>query len=163
MENNRRKLVLGSAAVPLVLTVRPAGAHAKKSIACIADGKMKDKPHEILKTHDDEYMRKWIDVYALEVYDDKDKKWKKLKDKKFICGVDGHTYWELDKRDPYSAEARKTDMKRGPGIKEVKLEKKRALTFYRYDDGHETGYAWEPKGGKHSTKSCWNSIKPKYT
>jgi hypothetical protein len=169
MDKNRRKLVLGSAAVPLVLTVRPAAAHAKQSIACIAEGKGYDKPHEILKTHDDGHMRKWVAVYALEVeeYDEVKKKkvwklqkWNSEHKKKFICGTDD-TYWVLDKDDPYHAEAKKTSMKKGYGVKEIKLEDKQALAYYSSDNYHETGYGWETKGGKHYKKSCWNSIKPK--
>ena len=167
MDNNRRKLVLGSAAVPLVLTVRPAAATAKKSIACIADGKQPDKPYEILKTSDDGYMRKWVAVYSLEVYDYDDKKWKlqswnSQNKKKYICGTDD-SYWALDKDSPYHAQATKTSLKKGYGVKEIKLEDKQALGFYSSDSYHETGYGWETKGGTYYKKSCWNSIKPKYT
>jgi hypothetical protein len=167
MDNNRRKLVLGSAAVPLVLTVRPAAAHAKKSIAC--EGKVTDKPYEILKTNDDNHMRKWVVVCALEVkeYDQEKKKdvwkaqlWNSHDKKKFICGTDD-SYWVLDKDNPYHAQAQKTSLKKGYGVKEIKLEEKQALAYYSSDSYHETGYGWEPKGGKHYTKSCWNSIKPK--
>jgi hypothetical protein len=165
MDNSRRKLVLGSAAVPLVLTVRPAGAHAKRSIACIADGKLDHKPpHDRLKDHEDETMRKWIDVYSLEVekwdHDKKKMVWKKL-EHKYICGTD-HTYWKLDKDHPYTRDAVKTEMKRGLGVKEVKIDRKAAVKFYRRDDFEETGYAWETHGGMHLKKSCWNSIKPKH-
>ncbi|MGH6689678.1 MAG: hypothetical protein ACREF4_03240 [Gammaproteobacteria bacterium] len=170
MDNNRRKLILGSAAVPLVLTVRPAAATAKKSIACIADGKYDDKkPWEILKKDDDGYMRKWVAVCWLEVeeYDDAKKKnvwklqtWNSQNKKKFICGTD-QCYWLLDKDDPYHAQATKTSFKKGYGVKETKFEDKQALAYYSSDSYHETGYGWEPKGGKHYKKSCWSSIKPK--
>jgi hypothetical protein len=170
MNPDRRKLLLGSAAVPLVLTVRPAAAHAKKSIGCLSDDKPDyKKPHEILKSHDDGYMRKWVAVYALEVeeYDDVKKKhawklqtWDAHDKKKFICGTDD-TYWLLDKHAPYHADATKTQLKKGYGVKEIKLEDKQALAYFKSDDHHEIGYGWEKKGGKHYTKSCWNSIKPK--
>jgi hypothetical protein len=164
MDNNRRKLVLGSAAVPLVLTVRPAAAHAKKSIACIADGKEPDKPWHILKTGDDGFMRKWVVVCNLEVKDGntwKLQKWSQNKKKEYICGTNGW-YWLLDKDDPYHAPAGKSEFQKdGWGIKEIKVADMQALAYYSSESFHETGWGWETKGGKYYKTSCWNSIKPK--
>ena len=163
MDNHRRKLVLGSAAVPLILTVRPAAATARTSIAtCIDKDAKKKKPHYVLENpgNPDQWMRKVVDVYRLDVWDEGQKKWKKLDDRKFICGVDSKTYWELDRYSPYTAPAWATSMKRGTGIKETKLEQRLALAFME-NDGKVVGYGWEPKGGKHCTKSCWSSMLPK--
>jgi len=163
MDNDRRKLVLGSAAVPLILTVRPAAANAKTSIAaCMDKDALKKKPHHVLasKGYPDEWMRKHVDVYRLAKWDEQKKKWDTLEDRRFICGADGSTYWELDKYSPYTAPAKPTSMKRGHGIKETKLEERLALAYFE-KDGKLSGYAWEPKGGNHCTKSCWTSMVPK--
>jgi hypothetical protein len=164
MDNDRRKLLLGSAAVPLILTVRPAAAHANKSIAvCMEKDRNKPKPHRILesKDHPDQWMRKRVDVYELARWDNDKKKWKTLEDRRFIHGTDGQTYWELDRYNPYTADARPTSMRRGHSITERKLDERLALAYLDHD-GEVTGYGWEPKGGYHCTKSCWQSLKPKH-
>lgn len=161
MEANRRKLVLGSAAVPLILTVRPAAGHARTSLTCREKDKHKPRPHDILRKHEDEWMRKKnVAIYRLAKWDDKKKKWETLEDRRFICGTDAHTYWELDRYNPYSGQATITSMRRGHAIKETKLEERHALA-YMDEYGEMRGYGWEPKGGAHCSKSCWHSLKPK--
>ena len=166
MDNDRRKLLLGSAAAPLILTVRPAAAHARTSIAmCMDKDAKKAKPHEILASHGhaDHWMRKSVDIYRLSVWDEHKRKWNTLDNRRFMCGVDGQTYWELDRNAPYSAPARPTSMRRGHGVQEVRIDQRMALAYLEYDGNFAkvVGYGWEPKGGKHYTKSCWHSIKPK--
>ncbi|MGH7342355.1 MAG: hypothetical protein ACREKH_17860 [Candidatus Rokuibacteriota bacterium] len=160
MDNDRRKLIIGSASLPLILTVRPALGHARTSLSCREKDERKDKPYKILNDHEDEWMRKKVDVYRLAKWDDKDKKWKTLENRKFIGGTDGVTYWELDHNNPYSGQAWATSMRRGNDIKETKLEQRHALAYMGDDDMR--GYGWEPKGGKHCSRSCWMSMKPKH-
>lgn len=157
MDSNRRKLVLGSTAVPLILTVRPAAATARTSLTCLDKARNKPKPHYILHNHEDEWLRKRVDVWRLAKWNGK--KWETLANRRFIRSTDGYTYWELDRDQPYSAQALPTSMRRGPDIKETKLEERRALAYIS-DDGEMRGYGWEPKGGTHCLKSCWSSLKP---
>jgi collagenase-like PrtC family protease len=130
---------------------------------CIDKDAKKKKPNVVLESpgKPDHWVRKVVDVYRLEVWDDDKHKWKKLDDRRYICGVDGRTYWELDRHHPYTAPARATPLKRGHGVKETKLEQRLAIAFMD-DEGKYTGYGWETKGGKHSTKSCWHSMVPKH-
>jgi hypothetical protein len=162
MDVNRRKLLQGSAAVPLILTVRPAAAHARASLSCMDKDTKREKPYSILKSSGspDEWMRKKIGVYQLAVWDEHKKKWETLENRRFIHGVDGDSYWELDRHSPHSAPALRTSMTRGTGIQETKLEERMALAYFG-DDGDLRGYGWEDHGGKHCTTSCWNSLKPR--
>jgi hypothetical protein len=149
MDLNRRKLLQGSAAVPLILTVRPAAATARRSLSCMDQDAKREKPQHILKSagHPDEW-------------DEKKKKWDTLEHRRFISGFDGHSYWELDKHNPYSAPAVLTSMTRGTGIKETKLEERLALAYFG-PTGELRSYGWETGGGTHCTKSCWTSVAPK--
>jgi hypothetical protein len=155
MNNDRRKLLIGSAGVPLILTVRPALGQARRSLTCV-DKMNKDKPYKILHEYEDEWMRKKVDVYRLEKWDDQKKKWETLENRKFILGTDGSTYWELDRHNPYAGPASATFMKRGSGIKETRLESRNALAYM--GDKEVRGWGWEEKGGKHCAKSCWMSM-----
>jgi len=160
MDRNRRKLLQGSAAVPLILTVRPAAATARTSLSCVDKDKQKPKPHEVLHKYEDEWMRKkYVPIYRLAKWDDKKKKWETLEDRRFICGTDGATYWELDRYNPYSGPATQTSMRRGHNLKETKLEERHALMYV--NEYGETGFGWDTKGGYHCSKSCWSSMKPK--
>jgi hypothetical protein len=159
MDRNRRKLLQGSAAVPLILTVRPAAATARTSLSCIDKDRYKPPPHEILKKYEDEWLRKkYVPVYRLTKWNDTRKKWETLEDRRFICGTDGATYWELDRSAPYSGPATMTSMRRGTNIKETQLEVRNALMYV--NDHGETGWGWDTKGGYHCSKSCWTSMKP---
>jgi hypothetical protein len=155
MDNDRRKLIVGSASLPLILTVRPALGHARRSLTC-KDKMDTEKPYKILHEYEDEWMRKKVDVYRLAKWDDKKKKWETIENRKYILGTDGHTYWELNPQSPWSGQAWATSMKRGNGIKETKLESRNALAYM--GDQDMKGWGWEEKGGKHCMKSCWMSM-----
>ncbi len=161
MDNDRRKLIVGSASLPLILTVRPALGQARTSLSCLDKDWQKETPYKILHEYEDEWLRKKVDVYELARWDDKQKKWETLENRKFILGTDDSTYWELDRYNPYAGQAVATPMKRGPAIKETKLESRNALAYVG-DDGIR-GYAWEPKGGQVCTRSCWTSMMPTNT
>ena len=168
MQNLRRKLLLGSAAAPLILTVRQASAHAKASnMACLGkDGhgnNYNHKPDDILASnpHADEWMRAKCDVVELTVWDHDKKKWLGLKDDRFFLGFDKSTYWKLDKHAPYSAPASASKYKKGHGVQEHKKGEVYPVVYAK-DDGDIVGMAWETHGGKNFTKSCWMSAFPKH-
>src|SRR5262245_27753062 len=119
MDTDRRKLVLGSAAVPLVLTVRPAAAQARTSIgACLARDARRERQLEVLASGEpDEWMRYRLDEFELAVWDETKKDWQTLENRRFILGVDKHTYWELDHLLPEIAPAIPTSMIQGLGVR----------------------------------------------
>ena len=162
MDIDRRKLVLGSAAVPLILTVRPAAAYARTSIgACLERDARRDKPYDVLANpgQPDEWMRIRADVFRLAVWDEHKREWKTLENRQFILGFDRSTYWELDRHRPYSAPASPSSMSKGMGVKESKIDERLALA-YLGPEGEVRGYGWEARGGTHCTKSCWASLAP---
>jgi hypothetical protein len=161
MDSDRRKLVLGSAAAPLVLTVRPAAAQARTSIgACLERDARRERPLEVLASGEpDEWMRIRLDEFELEVQDEAKGVWKKLENRRFILGVDQHTYWELDHLLPEIAPAIPTSMTQGPGVREMRVGERLALAYVGRD-GEVVGYGWEPQGGTHCTTSCWASVVP---
>jgi hypothetical protein len=158
MNNDRRKLLIGSAGVPLILTVRPALGQARTSLSCLERAWQQGAPYKVLHEYEDEWLRKKVEVYRLETWDDEKKKWQTLENRKFILGTDDSTYWELDRHNPYAGQALATPLKRGGGVKETRLESRNALVYVG-DDGIR-GYAWEPKGGQACTRSCWTSMMP---
>jgi len=164
MEKLRRKLVLGSAAAPLVLTIRQASAHAKTSaMACLGKNGYGHKPDHILVSdpHADEWVRAKCDLLELTVWDHDKKKWVELKDRKFFLGFDKSTYWQLDKHNPYTAPASASSYRKGTGVQEKKKGEVHPVV-YMHDDGRVVGMAWETHGGKPSTNSCWASAFPKH-
>lgn len=163
MDTDRRKLVLGSAAVPLILTVRPAAARARTSIgACLERDARRGKPNDVLASpgQPDEWMRVRADVFQLAIWDEQKREWKALENRRFMLGFDRSTYWELDRYSPYSAPATPTSMNKGTGVKETKIDERLALA-YLGPEGEVRGYGWEPRGGTHCTQSCWASIAPR--
>ena len=162
MDTDRRKLVLGSAAVPVLLTVRPAAAQARTSIGvCLQRDARREKPRQILAIgQPDEWLRIRLNVYRLAVLDEAKKEWKTLENRKFILGVDRSSYWELDRLLPDVAPAAPTTMIRGIGIRETKIDERFALAYVG-QQGEILGYGWEPRGGTHCTTSCWTSVAPR--
>jgi hypothetical protein len=161
MTIDRRKVILGSGAVPLILTVRPAAAQARSSYSCIERDARRSKPYNVLASagEPDEWLRVRADVFQLTIRDQERNEWKTLENRQFILGADRSTYWELDRLQPFSAPAHPTAMNRGTGIKETKMSERLALA-YLGPEGEIRGYGWEPRGGTHCTKSCWASFAP---
>jgi hypothetical protein len=158
MDNDRRKLIVGSASLPLILTIRPALGQARTSLSCLDKVWQQDTPYRILYEYEDEWLRKTLDIFQLETWDEQTKKWTVLENRKFIVGTDGATYWELDRNNPNAGQALATSFRRGGGVKETRLVSRNALVYVG-DDGIR-GYGWEPNGGQACTRSCWTSMMP---
>jgi hypothetical protein len=163
MDTDRRKLVLGSAAVPLILTVSPAVAQTRTSFgACLERDARRQKPNQVLASpgDPDEWMRIRVDLFQLAVWDEPKREWRTLENRQFMVGVDRSTYWELDHFRPDVAPASPTAMTKGIGIRETKIGERFALAYVGRE-GELLGYGWEPQGGTHCTRSCWTSVAPK--
>lgn len=162
MDTNRRKLLKGSAAAPLILTVRPAAATARTSLAvCIERDATRRRPDQILasNSHADEWMRAKVDILELTVWDSDKKKWVELEDRRFFLGFDKTTYWQLDRHDPYRAPASPSRYHKGTSVREEKKGERHALVYVN-NEGRVVGTAWEKRGGTHCTQSCWASVIP---
>jgi len=163
MQEIRRKLLKGSAAVPLILTVRQASAHARTSLAACLDKEVKRKPSEVFthSPHADEWLRAKIDVVELSFWDEHKRKWVDIEDRRFYLGFDKSTYWQLDRHDPYRAPASPSKYRKGQVVREKKKGELHPLVSVR-ENGQVVGMAWEKHGGMHLSKSCWASIIPKH-
>jgi hypothetical protein len=157
MKIDRRKLLKGSLAAPVVLTVRPASATAVTSAtACYkrCEEKAQDtRPPKMSHTmHSDEWMRVELDECRLSPSIGKN-----FYDGKYFLGFDKHTYWRLDSRDPYYAPAQPSSHTKGSCYAE-KTGRKMYAIAYCDRDGEIKGYAWENKW-HHSpvTWSCYTS------
>jgi hypothetical protein len=163
MQDTRRKLLQGSAALPLVLTVRPASGRATTSLASCLQRDADRRPEYILASnaHSDDWMRAKVDILELSVYDTDTRKWVELKDRKFFLGFDRATYWECDRNDPWRSPASPSNLRKGVNVKEEKKGQRNAIVYVSNPDGRVVGMAWEKHGGYHTTRSCWTSLVPK--
>lgn len=161
MKSARRRVLKGTAAVPLLFTMRPASAHALGSVvSCLKKDAIKSggdsKPHEVAKTNLDGWVRVRCDLFEVSVYSGH--KLKKL-DGKYFLGADKVRYWKLaghfgretcsaSEHTIHSCSARKTG-------------EFRYMLAYVDQTGNQTGYAPQANGGHPVTGSCWSSIRPR--
>jgi hypothetical protein len=161
MDNARRKLLKGSVAAPLMLTVQPAGAYAKASSAMCANADriratQTPKPGELTHSDVDDWLRTKIDI--CELYRHKDLQGMEKIEGKYFLGVDQTYYWRVDDKGPLGITAVKTDYGRHQVVAQRTGEVKHALVYIG-PEGSPTGYAWERYGGSPMTQSCWHSFR----
>jgi hypothetical protein len=163
MSNARRKLLQGTAAAPLILTVRPAAATARSSLVACIERDAKRKPEYIMASNAsrDDWMRTKVDILELTIWDSDKKKWVELKDRKFFLGFDKTTYWECDRNDPWRSPAAPSSYRKGINVREEKKGDRDAIVYVSQSDGRVVGMGWEKNGGYHCTRSCWTSLVPK--
>jgi hypothetical protein len=157
MKLDRRRLLKGSLAAPLVLTVRPASAHAVTSAtAClkrcevIAHEKRPPKMSSALRS--DEWLRVECDICRIAPSHGKP-----FHDGKYFLGFDGHTYWRVDDKNPYYAPATPTSHSKGSCYAEKTGQKMYGIGYFDHT-GTLKGFAWDNKwGGSPVTWSCYTS------
>jgi hypothetical protein len=153
MKMDRRRLLKGSLAAPVVLTVRPASATAITSAtACLK--RCEAKAHETRppkmspELHSDNWMRVELHLYKL-APSMKEKPYKGS----FFLGHDKHTFWRLDERDPYVAPAEMTNHTKGSCHYEQTGKRMYAIAYVD-EKGTIQGYAWENKW--HASPATWS-------
>ena len=157
MKIDRRKLIKGSLAAPIVLTVRPATATALTSAtACLKRCEIQahetDPPKISPALHNDEWMRVEFDVCRLAPSIGKG-----YHSGKYFLGFDKHTYWRLDDHDPYYTPARPTNHTKGSCHAEATGQKMYGIA-YLDETGTIKGFAWENTShGSPVTWSCYTS------
>lgn len=157
MKLDRRRLLRGSLAAPLVLTVRPASATAITSAtACLARCDIRaqeTRPAKLSSAlRSDEWLRIEIDEWRLAPA-----MGRSFYPGKYFLGFDKVTYWRLDDRNPYYSPAQPSNYTKGSCYAEKTGRKLYPLTYVS-QTGEVKGYAWENTwGGKHATWSCYAS------
>ena len=161
MKTIRRKLLKGSLAAPLLLTVQSARAHANKSAALVCVGRDQrrsehwPRPKELARIDDDDWLR--INVDVCELYRYKQVHGMERIEGKYFLGADQEHYWRIEEGGPHGLHARKTEYTVHKVVARQTGEFKRALVHMGPDG--PTGYAWERGGGHPMSKSCWHSFK----
>jgi hypothetical protein len=158
MKLDRRRLLKGSLAAPLVLTVRPASATAVVSAtACLKRCEIlaheKRPPKMSSALHSDEWMR--IECHVCRLAPSFGKPYYSGK---YFLGFDGETYWRLDDRDPYYYPAQPTSHTKGSCY-----EEKTGVKMYGIGYFDSTcvlkGFAWDNKWScSPVTWSCYTSV-----
>jgi hypothetical protein len=157
MKIDRRRLLKGSLAAPVVLTVRPASAHAITSATaclkrCETVAKEKNPPKISQALRSDEWMRVEFDVCR--VAPSVGKNWHSGK---YFLGFDKHTYWRLDDRNPYYMPAVASQYTKSNCYAEKTGQKMYGMA-YMDEIGTLKGFAWDNKWhAKPATWSCYTS------
>src|SRR5262245_54460778 len=157
MKLDRRKLLKGSLAVPVVLTVRPASATAITSATACKDRcetrAQEQKPPKMSSDmHSDEWMRCEVEVCRLS-----SSIGKPYYDGKYFLGFDKVTYWRLDDRNPYYYPAQPTNYSKGSCYAENTGQKMYGIVYVG-STWDINGFAWENKSyGSPTTWSCYAS------
>jgi hypothetical protein len=157
MKIDRRRLIKGSLAAPVVLTVRPASATAITSAtACFNRCETIAKERRPAKfthaKHGDEWMRVECDLYRLSPAVGKD-----FYPGKYFLGFDKHTYWRVDDRNPYYGNPEPSKHTRGSCYAENTGQKMYGIAYVDRT-GNIQGFVSENKHhGTPVTWSCYTS------
>lgn len=158
MKIDRRRLLKGSLAAPVVLTVRPASATAAASATgclkvCQANAEGRNIAPMSAVARSDEWMRVEVETYRLAPAVGKD-----FYGGKYFLGFDRQTYWRLDDSNPYYGPAKPTQHTKGSCYSE-KTGQKMYGVGYVGPTGEIKGFAWEGKSyGSPATWSCYTSV-----
>jgi hypothetical protein len=142
MKFDRRRLLKGSLAAPLVLTVRPASAQAVASaVSCLkqcgVDALHDNPPKVTYSLRSDEWLRVQFDVCRLAPSINKP-----FYSGKYFLGFNKYTYWRLDDQNPLSAPAQETQYTKASCYAEKTGEKLYGIAYID-NTGTIKGFAWD--------------------
>lgn len=156
---DRRKLLRGGLSAPLVMTVTPVlGAARTTFTACLNNGASQPVPTVAPgAAHQDEWLRVDLNIFEVELTDGEGKLVKQAG--RYFIGPDGNTMYRLADLNPESVPASMVQDFNAQtlGLKRKQVEIRKALAYVD-ETGQKTGYAWQPRGGKHVTASCYASV-----
>jgi hypothetical protein len=160
MQDNRRKLLKGSLAAPLLLTVRPAGAQQLQSNAvCVARDQLRATRaptlNDLTLTDADDWFRVKVDLVELGRF--KDVQGLDTLEGKFFIGSDNTRYWRLQEAGPKGSFAVPTNYTAQDVVPRTLGEARYALVSIG-PDGQPNGYLLEGRGGFAITGSCLTSF-----
>ena len=162
MNDARRKLLKGSLAAPLLLTVQPASANARTSTAlvCARRDELRaeqwPRPGELTQADADDWLRIKVDI--CELYRPNDPRGFERIEGKYFLGADSTHYWRLEESGPGALRASRTDLTVHRVVANKTGEVRNGLVYID-PDGSPTGYAWERNGGRPISQSCWHSFR----
>ena len=170
----RRKLIQGSLAAPLVLTVGRAGATSRTTFsACLTDSEHLPEPEHLVE-EPDEVFRISRDVFERRRRDDEsghkesgksngrgpEEQGPKESNDQFIFGWDNETLYRIDGSHlvPHHVDLSHASFGRSLEDEFRRTGKKVDILAYLDDNGEVTGLAPERNGGQWTTKRCYASI-----
>ena len=162
MKVNRRHLLKGSLAAPLVLTVRSAAGHgmSTRSMTCYEKDKQKADDDDLKNFQKDPradtWMRREVQVCELEKKNDKGE-YKRLKNEEYFKDDDGCYCQLVKKGDDYDV-VKNYDYKY-PKVREYKQLRKEYALVCVDERGEVKSWGWEKKGYQPVSCSCWTSLK----
>lgn len=157
----RRRLVQGSLAAPLVMTVTSAAGAARTTFtACLDNAKMQPLPRRVMAQQrhgTDDWLRVQVDVYEVSLPGGDGQLIKQPG--KYFVGPDKTTMFRLSDHLSESAPATPVHQFNANtlGVNRQLVEKRYALAFAD-DKGKIVGFGWQGNGGAHCKKSCFSSV-----
>jgi hypothetical protein len=161
MKDARRKLLKGSLAAPLLLTLRPAGAQALRSAAvCVRRDELRGadlrRPQELTLLEEDEWLRARVNLVELQRFNSN--QGLDTLEGKFFIGSDNTRFWRLQEAGPKGLFAVPTNYTVHDVVPRSTGEVRFALVSIG-PDGQPNGYLLERRGGFAITGSCWHSFR----
>jgi len=157
----RRKLIKGTVAAPLVLTVSRAGAGVTSRTtfsACLANAEAQPEPRHVV-AEPDEAFRVSRDVYEVYRGGNKGRFGPNKGEGKYVLGWDDQTLYRIDGSRLVTANEKSGGaMMRTHDMQLQPTGKKVDLLAYVDEKGKVLGIAPEPNGGQWCMKSCYSSI-----
>lgn len=160
---SRRELVRRACAAPILLTLTQVGeARTTSWSRCLVTPQTQPAPTGKLEptTTGDGWYRVELILYDVGLAGRHgDVTWQKGL---FFVDIDNVRLWRLDSESPWSRPPTLTadfDNRTFNLVKRqsVTTPTRGALAYVR-SDGSLAGYAWEPNGGTHATRTCWQSV-----
>jgi hypothetical protein len=157
---DRRKLLQGSVAAPLVLTVSPALGVARTTFMSCAQkgaGQPTGVVAPLAEVPADEWLRVDLDVFQIHLTNAKGEL--VAQPGKYFVGPDRVTMFRLADVRPDSVPATPVQSFNAytMGLQRRVVERRRALAYVD-EEGEVVGFAWQPAGGMHMTASCHASV-----
>jgi hypothetical protein len=157
---DRRHLLRGTLAAPLVMTISPALGQARTTFMACFDNSAYKRVTSVAPTpgaSGDEWLR--IDLDILEVRLPNGKGEMVAQPGRYFVGPDRISMFRLADVRPETVPA--TPVREfhanTRGMQARPVEKRRALAYVDRHGG-VVGYAWQPRGGAHITASCYASV-----
>lgn len=157
----RRRLLAGSLAAPMVLTVTSAAGRSRTTFtACLDNARLQPKPNRVLPrgaTEPDEWLRVQISIYEMG-FSNADGG-VALEPGRYFIGPDKVSVFKLGEGNSESTPAILVTRFNAHTPKLIKREvEKRYALAYANADAKIVGYAWQSNGGTHCKKSCFSSV-----
>jgi hypothetical protein len=155
----RRKLIQGTLAAPLVLTVSKAGAASRTTFsACLANSELRPEPAAVVSSGDEAF-RITRDVYELYRPGKRDNEVAKKVEGQYVLGWDNRTFYRIDGgRLAAQHDNSATFMAGGLDVEMRRTGRKVHLLAYLDDTGNVVGLAPQKNGGSWCMKSCYASL-----